>query len=336
MPFIGASAGGTISSRLVERFPASRVVTARAPTRIDLGGGWTDVPPYCDEQGGYVCNVAIDRHAVATVRAETYRGATGQGGGDSPVLVEAALRRTHTTGVVVEIESHFPVGAGLGGSSSASAAVFGALAAWNGTPMDRTWIAEEGRRVEVEEMGISGGRQDHYAATYGGALGLTFTTATGVARLDVSNETFAEFERRGILIYTGESRISGRTITAVLDAYHARVPRVCDALAAMKRLARQMAGALTDGDLDTLGGLVAEHWEHQRSLDAAIPTDRIDAIVGAARRAGACGWKATGASGGGCVFVIAGVDNADHVRAAIAPLGELVPFSVDREGLTIA
>lgn len=308
---------------------------ARAPTRIDLGGGWTDVPPYCDEQGGYVCNVAIARHAVATARSsETYRGHEAAAG-RSP-LVEAALRRTRVAGVALDIESRFPVGAGLGGSSAASAAAFGALACWQGRPLDLRAIAEEGRRVEVEEMGIAGGRQDHYAATFGGALGLAFTDTVAVRRLTVAPPTASEFARRGLLVYTGESRISGDTIRAVLDAYRGGERRTCDALAAMKALARDMTVALEAGDLDLLGALVAEHWRHQRALHPAIPTPRMDEIVYRAQRAGALGWKATGASGGGCVFVLAGSDNVEAVRAAVAPLGEIVPFALDTEGLTVS
>ncbi|MEA3246847.1 MAG: hypothetical protein U9Q74_11895 [Gemmatimonadota bacterium] len=310
-----------------------RLVTARAPTRIDLGGGWTDVPPYCDEQGGYVCNVAIDRYAVATARAsETYRE-RGAAAAPSP-LVEAALRRTRTSGVAVDIESRFPVGAGLGGSSAASAAVFGALARWHGQPMDLRAIAEEGRRVEVEEMGIAGGRQDHYAATFGGALGLTFTDTVAVRRLTVAPQTASEFARRGVLVYTGESRISGDTIRAVLDAYRAGERRTREALAAMKMLARDMAVTLESGDLESLGALIGEHWLHQRSLHPAIPTPRIDEIVFRAQGAGAVGWKATGASGGGCVFVLAGPDNVDAVRESVASLGEILPFALDASGLT--
>ncbi|MDA1080931.1 MAG: hypothetical protein O2973_04505 [Gemmatimonadetes bacterium] len=314
---------------------ASRTVIVRAPTRVDLGGGWTDVPPYCDEQGGFVCNVAINRYATATVRAdETYRPDAAAGAPTSTdPLVAAALRRAGVSGVRVELTSDFPVSSGLGGSSAASAAVLGALDRWRGVEHDRAAIAEAGRSIEVEEMRIAGGRQDHYAATYGGALALTFTEAVAVNRIPVSSETAAEFERRGILVYTGESRVSGSTIHAVIDAYRDRDPRVRGALLAMKTLAAGMAEMLESGDIDTLGAMIAEHWLHQRELHPSIPTARIDEIVMRAHGAGACGAKAMGASGGGCVFVLSAADNVDAVRAAVVPLGEIVPFAIDHHGL---
>lgn len=294
------------------------------------------MPPYSEEQGGFVCNIAITRYAAATVTAsdradETYPQA------DAPVdpLVAAALKCMGTPGVDVTLVSDFPVGAGLGGSSAASAALLGALHSWKRQPWDRAAIAELGRRIEVEELGIAGGRQDHYAATHGGALALTFTDVVGVKRLQVSDETCAALERRALLLYTGESRISGATIDGVLDAYRDRDAGVCSALAAMKTLAREMAGSLERGDLAALGAQLGEHWVHQRSLHPTIPTPRIDEIIMRAERAGAAGWKAMGASGGGCVLVLADEDRVDGVRKAIAHLGSFIDWRVDREGMSI-
>lgn len=308
----------------------------RAPTRIDLGGGWTDVPPYCTEEGGFVCNLAITRYAVATVHAsETYRAPAGTAPDETHAdpLIGATLRRSGIPGVDLSLASDFPVSAGLGGSSAASAALLGALARWRGEEWNLAAIAEEGRRIEVEEMGIAGGRQDHYAATHGGALALTFTDAVRVRRLTVSSGMRAEFERRALLVYTGESRVSGSTITAVLDAWRAGDAGVVDALRAMKAIARQMVVALEAGDLTALGALLGEHWEYQRSLHPAIPTARIDEVIVRAQAAGAIGWKAMGASAGGCVLVITGAENGGAVRRAVERLGEIVPFALDDAGL---
>lgn len=314
-------------------------LTARAPTRLDFGGGWTDVPPYSDEEGGFVCNIALARYA--TVRVRRLRDANDDAAAidvrharDS-ALAEAAVRRAGLSGISVEIASDFPLGAGLGGSSAAGVAVNGALATWRGSTLDRARLAEESRAIEVEDLGVPGGRQDHYAAAYGGALALTFGEGTRVQRLPLTPSLKASLERRCIVAYTGQSRISGDTITAVLDAYRRRDRRVLEALARMKALARAMADELCEGDLDSLGALVWEHWQRQRSLHPSIPTPLIDAIFERARAAGACGAKALGASGGGCVLVIAAEDTVDHVRAAVTELApHLVPVEIDEAGLT--
>jgi D-glycero-alpha-D-manno-heptose-7-phosphate kinase len=186
------------------------------------------------------------------------------------------------------------------------------------------------------DLGVPGGRQDHYAAAFGGALGLWFTDRVDVRRIALAERTRNELEARVVLIYSGESRISGDTITAVIDAYRRRNARVVNALARMKQLAGQMIEALGRGDIDALGALVAEHWIQQRALHPAIPTERIDAIIERGRAAGAIGAKALGASGGGCVVLIARADAVERVRAAVSPLGDLVSFAVDEAGLTAA
>jgi D-glycero-alpha-D-manno-heptose-7-phosphate kinase len=316
----------------------TKTVKVRAPTRLDLGGGWTDVPPYCDEVGGFVCNVAIARYATATLTTDGAHDGTGNrerelhAAADAP-LVRAACKRARVEGIRVNIESDFPLNAGLGGSSAAGAALLGAIAAWRDKAWDHREIAEEGRRIEVDELGVAGGRQDHYAATHGGALALRFTNTVEVRRIPLPSRTRAEFERRAILLYTGESRISGGNITEVVRAYENRDARVIVALGRMRALAEQICSALEWGDLDEVGALMGEHWEHQRALHPAIPTPLIDEIVRRAAGAGALGSKAMGASGGGCVLVIARADTVERVRAAVAPLAAVVPFAVDTDGL---
>jgi D-glycero-alpha-D-manno-heptose-7-phosphate kinase len=308
-----------------------REVVARAPTRIDLGGGWTDVPPYCDREGGFVCNIAITLRSVATL--STTGDARTAGSGNA--LIDAAIRRSGVSGITAALDNDFPLGAGLGGSSAASAALLAALRTWRGQPVDRVEIAEEGRRIEVEDLGVAGGRQDHYAATHGGALALTFGTGVTVRRLSFPAAARSALRASATLIYTGESRISGDTITAVLASYQAREPRVLTALKRMRELATDMAAALESCDLHALGELVHEHWEYQRSLHPSIPTARIDEIIARARQAGALGAKAMGASGGGCVFILSRPGRHAEVDAAVRPLGDILPFDVDCDGVTI-
>ena len=308
---------------------------ARAPTRLDFGGGWTDVPPYSDEEGGFVCNIALARYATVRIRATDDAGSIDTARAADTALAEAALKRAGVQGISVAIESDFPLGAGLGGSSAAGVAVNGALAAWRGAPFARSAIAEQSRAIEVEDLGVPGGRQDHYAAAYGGALALTFGDETRVRRLPLPPSLKASLERRCIVAYTGQSRISGDTITAVIGAYRARDRRVLHALSRMKALARAMAEELADEYVDALGELVWEHWQHQRSLHPSIPTPLIDTILERARAAGARGGKALGASGGGCVLIIAGEDTVEPVTAAVTELApQLVPVKIDDAGLT--
>ena len=310
-----------------------RTLVARAPTRIDFGGGWTDVPPYPEREGGRVCNIAIGRYATATVTAATAESAVPSG---NDWLVRAALRRSPMNGVHATVANDFPVGAGLGGSSAAGVALAGALAELANAPLSRHALASLSRSTEVDELKLPGGYQDHFAAAYGGALYLEMSADTvEVEQLPLTADVRDALARRCILVYTGESRISGRTITSVRDGFLAGERGIVAALARMRTLATDMANALRLGDISALGQLVGEHWVHQRALHPDIPTARIDAIISAATRAGALGAKALGASGGGCVVAIAEDGREDELALALAPLGERITFVVDTTGFSV-
>ncbi|HEX4468418.1 MAG TPA: hypothetical protein VH080_02740 [Gemmatimonadaceae bacterium] len=294
------------------------------------------MPPYSDREGGFVCNLAIARYATVLLAPASQSDGVSLSADrarDQP-LVEAAVRRARVSGVDVALYNDFPVGAGLGGSSAAGVALAQALSRCTGESLEPAQVAERSRATEVEELGVAGGRQDHYASAFGGALALRFSeTGTNVHQIPLTREAREELERRCIVVYTGESRISGDTITAVTGAYERRDAKVLFALGRMRALAEQMANALEGADIDALAKLVGEHWAHQRALHPAIPTHRIDAIIERARNAGALGAKALGASGGGCVLVIARRDREAEVAAAVSALGPLLPFSVAERGV---
>ncbi|WP_411279570.1 hypothetical protein [Gemmatimonas sp.] len=232
--------------------------------------------------------------------------------------------------------SDFPIGAGLGGSSAAGVALLAAIAFAQGQTPRPARLAEWSRVLEVEELGIAGGRQDHYAAAFGGALGLTFGESVTVEEIPLMASAITALESRITLVYTGESRISGGTITAVLDAYRERVPRVLEALDRMAVLARGMRSALHAGDVTTLAALVDEHWVYQRALHPRITTERIDALERAARTAGAQGLKALGASGGGSVMIVSDVADVARVVEAVAPYGEILPWRIATTGVEVS
>jgi D-glycero-alpha-D-manno-heptose-7-phosphate kinase len=314
----------------------TRAIVARAPTRLDFGGGWTDVPPYTEREGGAVCSVAITRYATATAALDERAGR--RAGVDAPSddpLTAAALRRSGLRGAVAHVSSDVPAGSGLGGSSACGVALAGALAALRGASLAPNELAALSRATEVEELGVAGGYQDHYAAAYGGALLLGFSDCASVELLELPGTSADDLVRRSVLLFTGESRLSSRTIDSVRDAYVAGEPRTVAALARIKVLAIEMAAALRAGDVDSLGRLVGEHWVHQRALHPTITTPRIDAVLERARHAGALGLKALGASGGGCVLAIAEDGREDELAAAISPLGERLEFGIDAEGFQV-
>lgn len=309
----------------------ARVVTASAPARVDLAGGWTDVAPYTTDVGGAVCNVAIELRAVATVKA-------ADGGHRAPpgeALLRAAWQRAAEPHVSLRLKSAAPVSSGLGGSSAAGVALAAALAAWRDQVLTPQELAELSRSTESETMGLAGGCQDHYAAAFGGALLLRCGAQTEVERIELSDATIRALEQRAMIAFTGESRMSSRTITTVFDAYRERHESTCDALHRMATLAPLMASALRKGDLDLLGALLARQWDAQRALHPTISTPLIDRIVADVADAGALGTKALGASGGGCVLVIARKGHEVAVRSALEAHAQLLPLQIARRGVQV-
>jgi D-glycero-alpha-D-manno-heptose-7-phosphate kinase len=308
-------------------------ITARAPVRIDFGGGWTDVPPFPEERGGFVTSIAIATHVAAVVTRGT--------GEPTPTAAESALlsaARARFPDVTASVALHtdVPVGSGLGGSSAASVAVLAALHAASDTPLDGRTLAERSRRFEVDDLGIAGGWQDHYSAAIGGALAMRFGRRHHITSLSMSPQARESIERSLLLYYTGASRLSAATITSVRDAYRRRDPGTCAALDAMRQLAEAMSVPLQDGDAQLLGSLVGEHWLHQKALHPSITTPLIDSMISTALRHGAYGAKALGASGGGCLIIIAPPSHHSGLRRALDQMGQWMPAVIDTVGCQLS
>jgi D-glycero-alpha-D-manno-heptose-7-phosphate kinase len=195
-------------------------------------------------------------------------------------------------------------------------------------------LAEESRRLEVEDLGIAAVGRIITRSGDGGALGLWFGEKSGPAH-SAERRHDAALNRRCIVAYTGQARISRATRSRRSWTPIARERHVVGALDRLRDLAVQMVAALESGDLEALGGLVGEHWVHQRTLHPAIPTPLIDAVVADAAAAGAIGGKALGASGGGCVLAIAAEGREEEVRRAMAARAQPLPVRMARQGFHV-
>jgi D-glycero-alpha-D-manno-heptose-7-phosphate kinase len=187
-------------------------------------------------------------------------------------------------------------------------------------------IADLACRLEGIEAGIPGGRQDQFAAAFGGFLRLTFRDPdASVEPLQLDPDFAAELERRMLLCYTGASRFSGATIGRVMRAYERGEPAIAGALDGLRRVAEDMADALRVGDISRVGALLSENWRLQQVLDPGMSTAEMARLERAMLDAGALGGKAAGAGAGGSMFFL-GPDDSREARAAVARLGmQLLP-----------
>lgn len=325
---------------------------ARTPVRIDLAGGWTDVPPFSAETGGYVVNVAISRHSYATlipngtddfllesadydeyVRSDSVRKLEYDGSLD--LLKAAVVRKRLDFGGHLITRSEAPPGSGTGSSASMGVALIGLLDAMQSGGMSRHEIAAMANALEIEEMGIPGGKQDQYAAAYGGLNFMTFADPeVTVEPLEPSRDFILELEKSLLLVYTGKSRLSGNIISTVMGAYRREEPGITDALMNLREAALQMRDALEAEDLTRVGEALNLNWENQRRLYDDMTTPKIDALLTVAESEGVLGAKACGAGGGGCIVILCEPDREHLVRRQVEDLGgTCIDFNFDYEGL---
>jgi D-glycero-alpha-D-manno-heptose-7-phosphate kinase len=324
---------------------------AAAPVRLDLAGGWTDVPPFSAEQGGVVVNAAIGLRVHAIVRTGGGSGiavasrdigerSTAASAAELPIagplaLLAAAVRRFPPPGSAeLSTRSEVPPGSGLGSSGALDVAMVAALLSARGEACGRMELAHRAWQVESVDVGIPGGKQDQYAAALGGFNRLRFG-ADEVARepLALDDGVRDALARATLLCYTGKSRLSGNTIARVIAAYERRESAVTGALFGIRETAERMAEALPSGDLARIGALLEANWKHQQSLDAAMRTAEMAELERAVRSAGGLGGKAAGAGAGGCMFFI--VEDFPRAAAAARSVGsEVLPVTWDFEGVT--
>ncbi len=323
---------------------------ACAPLRLDLAGGWTDVPPFSTVEGGAVVNVAIRLSATARwvhggqgirlksrdLREEVHGARLDQLGQSGKLrLLRAALRVTRVDPPFsLETNCDAPPGSGLGSSGAVDVALARVLTSANGTDASAKELAELARKAEAEVAGVAGGKQDQYAAAFGGFHLFEFLDPeVSVRPLQLDMDFASALARQTVLCYTGQSRLSGNTITRVMTAYDDGAPAVTEALLELKDLAYAMAEALASGDLERVALLLSRNWRCQQALDPGMQTDLMKKLEAAATSAGALGGKAAGAGAGGSMFFVMPDDPAPLIEAVKGLGMTVLPVEWSWEGV---
>jgi D-glycero-alpha-D-manno-heptose-7-phosphate kinase len=327
------------------------IAHARAPLRIDLAGGWTDVAPYSARRGGAVVNVAINLHAHVQVRrqrsgvnlhaldlgaAVTARGAAElRPDGELGLLKAAARRLGPRGGFEVLTSSDAPAGSGLGGSGAMGVALVAAFGVLAGERPLAAEIAQQAFQLEAGDVGIVGGRQDQYAAALGGLQFLEFgERRVSATRLAVSDDGLRELERHLVLCYTGASRLSAEMHARVWRRYAEGDRATLKALDGLRGCALDMRDAVAKGRLGTVGDILSRNWAHQRALGEGMETGTMRSLARAAATAGAAGCKACGAGAGGCMVFLAKAGRAFAVAEALRGAGgQVLRCSFDAAGV---
>ncbi len=328
------------------------IIRAKAPLRISFGGGGTDVSPYLEEHAGCVLNCTINKYSYASLMTQD-SGSININSSDYDVLtsynpseqltydgkldlVKATLSKMGITqGMDIFLHSDIPPGSGLGASSTMAVALVGLVKYWKRLTMTDYDIAELAYRIEREEVGLKGGKQDQYAATFGGFNFIEFfKDATVVNSLRIKEAILNELQYRLMLCYTGKRRLSAGIIEDQVKGYVQGKKEVIQALDETKNLAIEMKNALLLNKIDELGLLLHQGWLAKKKFSNWITDPQIDQLYEVARENGALGGKLLGAGGGGYFLFLCQFDKWSKVAREVEKCGgKVVNFTFEFHGL---
>lgn len=278
---------------------------ARAPVRIDLAGGWSDIPPFARARGGAVVSVAVSPCAYAQMVSDT-------------------------NGIEVSYRLDLPSGTGLGTSAALTVAWLALMRRATNGDVSAVGLAEGACSI-ASTVGLTGGKQDEYAAAFGGVNLMRFGD-------EVSVEPIARPDAVAHLVVcdTGVARLSGDIHDAVWGAYERGDRTVARVLGELRDTALLLAPALADRDVARIADCMNHNWDLQQRLHPSVTNDVVERVVKTGRAAGALAAKACGAGGGGCIAFLVHPHEREDVSDALRSVGAtVIDVAADHAGLVI-
>lgn len=335
------------------------IYRSKAPLRIGLAGGGTDVSPYSDQFGGAILNATVSLFAYANIELLE----------ENKIIVQALDRKEEQhfdwatelpidgkldllKGVYNRIQKDYgipetgfrlstfvdaPAGSGLGTSSTLVVAIIGAFVEWLKLPMGDYDIAHYAYQIERNDLKLSGGKQDQYAAMFGGVNFMEFYEDDKVIvnPLRIKSQYLHELENNLVLYFTSTSRQSAAIIDEQVKNVNSRNEKSIEAMHQLKEQARMMKEALLKGRLDEFGQILDFGFQQKRRMAHNISNKRIEEIYEAAKKAGATGGKISGAGGGGFMIFYCPANTHHAVVDALKAFGgEIKNYTFTKYGLT--
>lgn len=332
------------------------MLIARSPVRISFAGGGTDLPPYYERFGGGVLSAAINKYfyTILGTRSdgrvqvissdlrvfENWQDIKNLTVQNSELEIPLAVLKELGSRVSVDLflASEIPPGTGLGSSASVCVNIIQALTTYLHKPVSKYELAETAFHIARNALGRHVGKQDEYAAAFGGLNYISFFPdgSTRVEPIDLDSRTLQEFQSNLMLFFTGSSHHSWTILRDQENSTRAQSNTTLDALAQIKELAVRMREALQRSCPQLVGELLHEAWEAKRRVSRNISTPRIDQLYALARDHGAMGGKITGAGGGGFLLLYCEKVCQEAVREALAKEGvHEMAFGFDMQGAQV-
>lgn len=330
------------------------ILRARAPGRIDFGGGGSDAAPYCEEYHGVVVNGAINYYAHATLvprdddeihitaldldQSETVGSVDLLSFEGELALLKACIKRAGPTrGLDLTVYSEIPFSSGLSSSAAVAVVVCGICTQYAQGDFDPPAMAQMAFAAERDDLNHWCGRQDQFAAALGGLNFLEFIGDDVPSEpADLGEHTLRQLEKNLLLVFTGNQHLAGNIHLDILDDYRNRRGTVLDGMHGLKKVGQQMRTALRSGDLASFAGLMNENWKYHQMLHPSCSTPQLQQFVDHGLANGALGAKVCGAGGGGCIVFYARDNEKPSLAKSLSAIGgTVIPFSFDFTGLTV-
>lgn len=315
------------------------MVITQTPLRVSLGGGGTDFPSFYRKYTGAVISTTIDKYIYVMVKKRFdnkfvahYRGFEMV---DHPselkhnLIKVAAIKTGVTESVEVSTTADIPsTGSGLGSSSSVLVGLLHALYIYRGILPTKWQLAEEACNIEIEELKSPIGKQDQYAAAFGGINFISFEKDIIAPHpIEIDGYTLNAFEQNLMLFYTGIARSSSQILSKQKDNIRYKIP----ILKLMTENAENIRNRLQEGNIHAVGKLLSYGWYLKKKMTRAITKPTLNEIYAMGMKAGALGGKICGAGGGGFMLFYCPLEKQDKLRDALKSLQEL-PFQFDKDG----
>lgn len=335
------------------------MIRSKAPLRLGLAGGGTDVSPYSDQYGGAILNATVDLYANTSIEPleenviilesfdqgekYTYDKADQLAINGELDLLKGVYNHISKNYDVKISGFHLttfvdaPKGSGMGSSSTITVSILGAFVEWLNLPLGEYDIARTAYNIERVELGMAGGKQDQYAATFGGVNFMEFYADDKVIvnPLRIKSDYINELNINFLLYYTGTSRLSAKIIDEQVDSFKKKGTGSIEAAHKVKEQAFLMKEALLTGQLDKVGEILDFGWFNKKKMAPGISNAVIDKIYDAAKAAGATGGKISGAGGGGFMVFYCPGNTRYQVKAALEDFGgQFKDFQFTKHGLT--
>lgn len=302
------------------------MIVARAPLRISFVGGGTDMKDFYKRYPGRVISTAIDKFVYVVVnRTPLIDKISARYSISETVNHPSELQHTRIKAALTDLGiakgleiasfASLPAKTGLGSSSSFSVALVKALHAYNGKKIDKSEAAEAASRLEIDLVGEPIGKQDQYAASFGGLNVIQFNAdgSVGVEPVLLDYKKRLRLESHIFLFYTGITRAA----SSVLTEQKSNIDKKFDTLKEMSDSVPEFKDGLMAGDFKGLGEMLHDGWLKKKSLASNVSNAVIDDLYNAGLENGAWGGKILGAGGGGCVMFLAPVDKKPAIRRAV-------------------